>query len=286
MAKLSRQTKEIIKTVLVLVIIAVVVVAYIVYPLMKTAVMMGRPEGEAVNIDSLPPNDPAAVIEAGFAEPDTFRVDADGLTSLACVRLAPSPDSADTTTGTVLLLHRDRADRSMMLPLAKRLTENGMTVILYDQRASGLTSGKYRGDGSQEATDLLELLGYLHIRDRLQHPVTVVGYELGADAALLAVGLEKRIDRIVAIDPYLTTDRLLDRAREVHGIYSFPFFRPVMWWWYGIRSGYVTTYHELDGIEPVACPTLLIHAPDRAESAEIARLKALRPPAPDTDGPA
>ena len=279
MALLSRKTKEAIKTVLVLAVIALIVGFYVVYPLIKTAAVMGRPEEEQFDIDSLPPNDPAAFVEAGFTEPDTFRVEADGLTSLAIMFLAPAIDSGDSVRGTALLLHEDGADRTQMIPLARQLTDAGVAVYLYDQRAAGLSSGRYRGDGTQEAADLLEVIGYLHIRERLNPPVTVIGYEMGADAALLAAAEEERINKVVAVSPYMSTGRYLDTIKATNEMISISFFRTVLWWWYGIRSGYVTTYRELGDLQGVACRTLLVHAAEAVEDDELVRIREQSDPA-------
>ncbi len=277
MAKLSRQTKEIIKTVLFFIVLALVLFVYVIYPLNRAKALMARANIDQYSPDSLITNDPAAYAEAGLPA-DTFRIESDGLTNLACLSVPVAGDSATTARGTVFLIHRDADNRDSLVSLAAILHDSGFAVYTYDQRASQRSTGKYRGDGTHEASDLEELISHLEIRNMVTHPLYVVGYQLGADAALLAAEEEKRIDGVVAIGPYLTTLRMQDALRERFDTYWFPFYRTIMWWWYEIRSGYATIYRRLEDIRGVNCRTLVLVAPDRADSKEMTRLKEVSQP--------
>lgn len=272
MVKISRQTREIINIVIFLVVVAFLLITYVIYPLNRTKATMGRANLDDYNPDSLPVNDPALFVEVGL-KADTFSVDIDINTTLACLYIQPTPDSLAQPRGTVILIHDDRKDRTTMIPLARELADSGYAVIAYDQRASGLTSGKYHGEGFYEANDLEEIIPYLVLRERIFHPLTVVGFSLGADAALLASHDEKRIDRVAAVDPYLTTINYQNTLKREHGTIWFPFFRTVMWWWYNMRSGYAAPYRKIEDIKPVACRTLLFIAADKINTAEPARLR-------------
>jgi pimeloyl-ACP methyl ester carboxylesterase len=278
MARLSRQTREIINIVIFLVVVGILATFYVIYPLTKTAAIMGRADSAEIDIDSLPVNNPEPFLEAGFVDPDTFRVDADGLTLLAGVYLTAQSDTLNQPKGTVILLHSQWSDRLSLIPLARRLVDSGLAVALYDQRASGLSSGRYHGDGWYEANDLLEVVSYLDIREQVIHPLTVVGFGLGADAALLAAPGENRIDQAVAVRPYLTSKRMLDIQKKRFETLWFPFYRTIMWWWYGIRSGYVTDYREIEDINPVAVRTLVMMTDAAADSPEFAKLREISEP--------
>jgi pimeloyl-ACP methyl ester carboxylesterase len=106
-----------------------------------------------------------------------------------------------------------------------------------------------------------------------------VGFTLGGDAALLATIEDKRIDRVVAIDPYLTTKRMQDILRKRHDAYWFPFYRTIMWWWYDMRSSYAASYRDYDDIKAVACPTLLFISEEVSDDREVQRLAELSDPA-------
>ncbi len=277
MLRLSRQMKDTIQTIVFLLVVAGLVLAYVVYPLNRSKATMGRANFGDYNPDSLPANDANAFIAAGLA-PDTFRVESDGLTTLACLYLSPKIDGAGGIKGTVFLLHEDGADRDAMLPLARWLLDSGLAVVAYDQRASGRSTGKYRGEGQYEASDLNEVIRYLDLRERIVHPVIAVGFSLGADGGILAAQDEKRLDGVVAINPYLSTTSLLDELRKQHNMFWFPFFRTIMWWWYNIRSSYAAPYRKMNDIEPVACRTLLVMSRESDNEAEVQLLKELSAP--------
>lgn len=276
MAKLSRQTKETLKTITFLVVVGLLVTAYVIYPLNRSKAQMARANVDDYSDDSLAVNDPSAYLEAGLA-PDTFRIEADGLTNLACLYLSPG-DTATKVKGTVFLLHDDGADRDSMVTMARRLLDSHYAVFAYDQRASGRSTGKYHGDGQYEADDIVAAVSYLNIRGQISHPLYVVGFSLGADAAILASLEEKRIDGVVAVRPYLTTTRLLDALRKRHGTFWFPLYRTMMWWWYNIRSGYAAKYRDTDNIQPVACRTLILVPISEIDEEEITRIKEISPP--------
>ncbi|HWR81730.1 MAG TPA: alpha/beta fold hydrolase [Candidatus Deferrimicrobium sp.] len=276
MYKLSRQTRETIKTIAVLLVVALLVVAYIIYPLNRVKASMARANIDDYENDSLHVNDVSAWVNAGMT-PDTFRVESDGLTTLACLHLAPSGDTGLRVRGTVILVHDETTDRNCLLPTARALIDSGYAVIVFDQRACGQSTGKYHGAGQYEATDLLEVIRYADMRGQITHPLLVIGFALGADAALLAAGEDKRIDAVMAVNPYLSVPRWQDAVRKRLNMFSFPFFRTIMWWWYEIRSGYAAEYRQVDDIKPVACRTLLLTAPDAGQTPEIRRLVELSP---------
>lgn len=277
--KLSRQTRELIKIILFFVVLGVVLVVYVVYPLSKSKSAMARADIDTYDseTDSLVVrNDPTPFLEAGLAA-DTFRVEADGLTTLSCLFIpADSNISPDSVRGTVFLVPSEWSDRTAMIPLAKALHDSGFAVATYDQRATGGSTGEYHGEGRYEANDLEALLAWMEIRNRNVHPLTVVGGGLGAEAALLAAREEGRIDYVVAWRPYLTTTRWLDRMAERKGWIWFPFRRTVMWWWYNLRSGYAAPYRDMEGIEAVGCPTILV-LPESGADREVRRLQDVSP---------
>ncbi len=284
MAKISRQVREMINIAIFLLIVGLLGTFYAIYPLIKAKTTMARPDIEEYVQDSLLMNDPVFFIEAGFNFGDdttglplcdTFRVESDGLTNLACLFLNPITDSTSGIKGTICLLHDDGQTRDSMLAVSNRLINESYNVIVYDQRASGKSSGKYRGEGQYEASDLQEIIRYLDLREKIVHPLVVVGYSLGADAAILCAIEEDRIDGVIAINPYLSSTRLLNFQKEKYGLLWFPFYRTTMWWWYGIGSSYAASYRELEDIKPTACKTILIVDPEYIDDEEIVKFKEL-----------
>ncbi|MCX6834282.1 MAG: alpha/beta hydrolase [candidate division Zixibacteria bacterium] len=259
MAKMSQTFKEILQIVVFLLVVGILALTLIIYPLNRTKAFLARPDSADFNPDTLPPNDISGLAELR-AVVDTFRVDADGLTSLACVYLAPVSDSnaALSPKGTAILLHGDGQDRNAMLPLSQALLDSGFAVCLYDQRASGRSTGRYYSDGEYEAADLSEVIAFLRIRDRAASPFVIVGQRVGADAALLEATADQPPDGVVAVSPYITTDRWLNILMDEHDMYWIPFSHTVFMFWYELRSGYAPEGRHLENLRPPKCPTLIL----------------------------
>ena len=271
MPKISPQIKEIIKVVVFLLVAGLLIYFYVIYPLDRTEAIYGRVNIEQFDPDSLPPNDPAIFTDAGL-EADSFSLGTDGLTTIACLFLGPKVDSLKEVIGTAILIHDERNDRGSMLPIASTFVEAEFGVIVYDQRACGFSGGKYRGDGLYESADLEEIIAYLDIRKRISHPLIVIGFSLGGDAALLAARNESRIDAVVAIEPYLSTERMLSVRKIEDDGYSIPFYRSVMWFWYDLQSSYESQYRTSADIEAASVLTLILASNENLMSEEYARL--------------
>ncbi len=274
MAKLSQTTKEIINISIFLLVVTLLVVTYVVYPLIKTKDINARIDVEEINPDSLSINDATSFIDK-FNNVDTFRVESDGLTNLAGLYIPYDSSRHEKEKGTIFILHKDNQTRDSILSLAQLFYDSGYVVIAYDQRASGLSSGKYRGEGKFEADDLNAIISYLNLREKIYYPLTIIGYELGADAAILASLDNPHIQKVIAINPYLTTLRMQNILKEKHDLYWFPLFRTIMWFWYEIRSGYSAEYREIEKIRPVPCSTLLLIDQDYIDDEEVTELKSI-----------
>ncbi len=276
MARLSRQTRENIKIAVVLIVAALLIFTYVIYPLNRTKALMGRDNIDSYQATPLPQNDPSAFVAVGL-KPDTFRIETDGLTNIACLRLSPA-DNSKPVRGLVIAIPSERQDRNSLAPLVKDLVDSGFAVVTYDQRASGLSTGRYHGDGQYEANDVEAIIAELDIRKQIHHPLVVVGFAAGADAGLLASLEEKRIDDVLAVNPYLTTTRLLDQLRSKYNTFWFPFFRTIIWWWYDIRSSYAMSYRETEDLKAVGCRTILSTDASTETGSDIQRLKSISQP--------
>lgn len=259
MAKKSQTVKEIIQIVVFLLVVGILALAFVIYPLNRTRAILARPDIADFNPDSLPPNDISGLADLR-AVVDTFRVDADGLTSLACVYLTPVSNSNMPVNpkGTAILLHDESQDRNALLPLTRALLDSGFAVCLYDQRASGRSTGGYHSDGEYEAADLTEVIAFLRIRDRATRPFVIIGQRVGADAALLEATADQPPDGVVAVSPYITTDRWLDILMDEHDMYWIPFSHTVFMFWYELRSGYAPEGRRLENLRPPKCATLIL----------------------------
>lgn len=277
--KISRQTREAINIVIFIVVAGLLLTFYVIYPLNRAKALMGRTDLDDFAHDSIPPIDPTVLVEAGLPV-DTFRVEADGLTQLGCYRLIPTLDSTaetDSIRGTVLLIPSQTRDLATLLPLTRALLDSGFAVTLYDQRATGSSTGRYHGEGQYEAADLQALIGYMYIHEQVVDPLHLVGFATGGDAALLIQNEESRPADVIAVRPYLSSTRWLDKLKEKHGTIGIPFFRTVMWFWYEIRSGYAAEYRDREDVRGVELPTLVLLPADDLQSEEAELLKAESP---------
>ena len=255
MAKLSWKTKENIKTSLVLIIVALLIATYAIYPLNNSDTLFSRADTDIILIDSLTPNNPGLFDSTGFAI-DTFRFEPDAFTSLASLHIVDS--LADSIKGTVILIPSTDTNRTAFFTLIGQLAQNSYSCYTYDQRASGLSTGSYHGFGSLEATDLEELLSYLSFRSQIIQPLYIIGENLGGDAAILASHEDARIKKVIAIEPMLTSDNLIETEKVKNEAISFPFYNSVIFWWYKMNSGFAPTYISVDDLRPVATNTLII----------------------------
>lgn len=270
MARISQTVKEILQIVVFLLVVGVLALAFIIYPLNRTKAFLARPDIADFKPGFLPKNDITGLAEL-HALVDTFRVDADGLTSLACVYLTPVSDSntPPRPRGMAILVHAEGQDRNAMLPLSQALLDSGFAVCLYDQRASGHSTGRYHSDGEYEAADLSEVIAFLRIRDRAARPFVIIGQRVGADAALLEATSDQPPDGVVAVSPYITTERWLDILMGEHDMYWIPFSHTIFMFWYELRSGYAPEGRGLETIHTPRCRTLILDTEARLKDETI-----------------
>lgn len=293
MAKLmSKKTKETVKTTVFLVVVALLIIFYVIYPLVTIPDLTARPDRqrfEELEEEFVPDNDPAHFTGLGLT-PDTMTVLSNDNISLAALYFSPDTTRFDSARATVILLHGADTNRTALDGLVGPLLDSGLAVLLYDQRACGQSGGIYHFGGDYEGDDLAEVVVRLNFLGRLIHPVIAVGYDIGADAILNAEHEETRIDCAIVVSPYLTTGNWLETIRKRDGLLGIPLAGMVYFWWYQKHSGYPFGRTGPDDIVPPETPTLVLVESDRFETDEVQSLKTKTPetllelmPLPDTD---
>jgi len=269
---MSKKTKETVITVLVLVIIAAFATFYIIYPLIAVPKLTSRPDREKFDDpEYVPENNPEYFVDMGFA-PDTFSVTTDDNLKLASLYFAPDSSVFDSIRGTVIILNSSDTDRTAYSDYLRPLLDSGLAVVLYDQRATGLTGGQQHTPGMYEADDLNQVLIYLKFHEIDAHPMIITGFEIGADAAINASRKEKREEMVIAVDPYLTATRWIAGMKEKKGAWSIPLYKGVYYWWYVKLYGIALARTDVDDIQPAASQTIL-YVPDKdLNSEEVTRL--------------
>jgi pimeloyl-ACP methyl ester carboxylesterase len=278
MAKLmSKKTKEIVQTSVVIAIVVLFLIFYVIYPLIVIPKMTARPDRDKYDKpDFALPNDPSCFTQIGLS-PDTFVVMSNDNLRLASLYFTPDL-SQSTPKGTAIFIHPDDTDRTALADLIKPLLDTGLAVVIYDQRASGKSGGKYHFTGNFEADDLTEITSWLSLHGKLFLPVTVIGFELGADAAINASRLGRHISNIIAINPSLTTTKWMASRINKYGALPIPLANMTYFWWYQKICSYPDDRTGVDDIKPLETPTLiLISDPKEITGKEISKLRAISP---------
>jgi len=276
MARLmSKKTREIIQTSSVLLLIVLFVAFYIIYPLITVRKMTSRPEADKFKDPEFAlKNNDSLFIENGFV-PDTFDVATVDNIRLAAAYFRPDSAHFDSLRATAIIIHDIHNDRNSMLPYIQPLLDSGIGVVLYDQRACGLSGGKYHTPGIFEAEDLNQVIVNLKYHDRIIRPLIAVGFGVGADAAMLASEEEMRLDHIIAIDPNLTPNRWITKAKDDWGAFTIPLYKMVYYWWYKKLTGFPYDRYGVDGIQPLNAKTLIIMSEQNSAEDEMERLKEI-----------
>ena len=279
MAKLmSKKTKEIVQTSTVIVLAVLFIIFYVVYPLIVIPNMTARPDRDKFDDPEYAvPNDPSFFTQIGLA-PDTFAVMSNDNIRLAALYFS-SPQPNSIPKGTAIILHPDDTDRTAIADLIQPMLDNGLAVVIYDQRASGKSGGKFHYAGNLEADDLTELISWLSIHGRLPSPVAVIGFETGADAAINADRNENLISKVISIDPALTTSKWMNRRMDRYGVLSILLPTMTYFWWYQKVCSYPDDRTGVDDIKPLETPALvLVSDPNELAGKEIARLRSISSP--------
>jgi fermentation-respiration switch protein FrsA (DUF1100 family) len=115
---------------------------------------------------------------------------------------------------TILLCHGIWTGRRECLPMALRFAVAGYNVLCFDFRAHGLSDGRFTSVGHHETNDVLGAVEYLLQRPEVDPArIGVIGFSMGAAAAIQAAARSRHIAAVVADSAYAN---FLDAAR-----YSF-----------------------------------------------------------------
>jgi len=105
-------------------------------------------------------------------------------------------------TGIFIVVHGFKTDRREMTDLAAMLVREGFSVLLFDSRGTGESSGVF-GVGATEDRDIVGAVDFLRssAEPGSEH-IFVLGISLGAGDALLATAEDDRIQGVIADSPW------------------------------------------------------------------------------------
>jgi pimeloyl-ACP methyl ester carboxylesterase len=131
-----------------------------------------------------------------------LRVDVGPPAARLCAWIVDPAIKQGDPRGTILVLHGIRANKLVMLPVARALADADFRAVLVDLRGHGESSGEYLSYGVFESHDLSQVLDELQQRELLAGGVGVYGASYGAGVAIQFAGRDPRVKAVVAVAPF------------------------------------------------------------------------------------
>ncbi len=169
---------------------------------------------------------------------------------------------------TVIFVHGINSNRSSdnAVALAASLFSRGYDSLLFDLRAHGNSGGENSTYGYEERWDILGAFDYLVATGVTEEDVGVLGFSMGAGAAVMALAEEPRIRALVADSPYANAAELVNReaARQTPiPRWIMPIFTPtVKIMGRGIYGVDIGALNPEEAVRSIGNPILVIHGQD------------------------
>lgn len=96
---------------------------------------------------------------------------------------------------TIILLHGYGGNRTGMIWHAQQLIDAGYGVLMYDERASGESTGEYRSYGWEDTRDVKSAIHFLKTRNA-DNNIGAAGCSTGADIAMYSAALYPELDAV------------------------------------------------------------------------------------------
>jgi pimeloyl-ACP methyl ester carboxylesterase len=103
---------------------------------------------------------------------------------------------------TVIVLHGFQESKEDMIHWALYLAQHDYRAVLVDLRGHGRSTGNWVGYGAFEARDLKQVIDELARRQLVAGRIGILGISYGASVGLQLAGLDKRIEAVVAMEPF------------------------------------------------------------------------------------
>jgi alpha-beta hydrolase superfamily lysophospholipase len=202
------------------------------------------------------------------------------------VRLAGWYGEGRTGRGaaTIVVCHGWAADKRDMLDLTKALRASGFDVLLFDLHGWGESNRGPVTFGDRETGDILGAVRFLkEQRPGKAHRIGLIGFSMGAAAAIRATAQSSDIDAVVADASYARLDVQLGRFfRRFAGPLWPVVYVPARWFGERLTGTAIGTISPLQAIGRMTPrPVLIIHGTrDRVIDADDARqlYRAAGPP--------
>lgn len=190
-------------------------------------------------------------------EKDTLITADDGIKLVASEIIAP-----ETTHKWAILVHSYRTSRSFMELYAKKYQEKGYNTLSPDNRAHGVSGGKYIGMGYLDQYDILRWIEYILEKDS-KAEIVLHGVSMGGATLMMLSGqgnIPKNVKAIVEDCGYTSAkDYLTWKLKQRFGLPSFPVI-PIANIAFKAAAGYyMEDASALEGVKNSDIPILFIH---------------------------
>ncbi len=163
---------------------------------------------------------------------------------------------------TVILVHGIRANHIIGLQYAPLFSALGYNLLAIDQRAHGLSGGRYSTYGHDEKADVAAWLSYLRRRFGADAELGLMGHSMGAATALSVPELESGIQLIVADCPFDHLKGFILYQLRRLGVFASPVYsivRLMVRLFLGFDPDTVAPFHTVCS-KGHDIPTLFIHS--------------------------
>ncbi|HEX2913465.1 MAG TPA: alpha/beta fold hydrolase [Chloroflexia bacterium] len=108
----------------------------------------------------------------------------------------------------LILVHSKDGTRTFLLPFGQRLWQEGFNILMFDTRGQGQSEGERYSFGLYEKYDVLGAVNFVTGKGFLPGKIGVVGWSMGAPAALLAMSETPNIKAGLLDSSYGNLDRV------------------------------------------------------------------------------
>jgi uncharacterized protein len=166
---------------------------------------------------------------------------------------------------TIVLSHGYGDNQTEMLPYADFLHAHGFSVVTYDMRDRGRSTGDAVTLGALEYRDLTALIDQLMKRPDVDHQrIGALGVSLGGSTTVMSAAADRRIRAVVDDSGFSDAPNVIETSFEHFiGLPAFP-FAPITVWLVKLRTGLdPNMVRPMDVVARISPrPLLVIHCMD------------------------
>jgi len=172
------------------------------------------------------------------------------------------PAAVSPAEGTIIVCHGQFGSKDGDTRQVVPLHEAGFNVLMFDFRAHGHSGGRYLTMGMYEKEDVLGAVDYLEREHGIER-AAILGFSMGAAAAMIAATLTDRIITIVADGCFVHFKSTMARWLRARGVRPYQLGWEIAAW--ALAAAGLRTEGRMDQVDVslwarhVTCPVLFIH---------------------------